>query len=1285
MNENDDTTYNLDNNPIQSPVFMDNTQVNSNKPLSKKETINKLLHSKAFVLGGIGLILLIILSIFVARTLSARPHTLEVESGRLAGALSVVNDMDASDGAYVEIGKQSNDTFQPEAPYYASFYYPWYGSDSDEWSYWQDGGHKPPSNWFANYLPDIDPNSFNPATELYQTKNDSTLYWQLQKMKEAKLEVAISSWWGQDRKEDDAFNKIITDVMNRPDNPYPNLRWSVYYEQEGFGDPTVKTIVDDINYIKSKYASQPGFLKIDGKPVVFVYGDNNDGAGMADRWRQVREQTGIYTVLKVYSGYGSSVTKADSWHQYAPAVRGGQHGKFSYFVSPGFWKDGDPVRLKRDLSEFRNEVSQMVESDATWKLIETWNEWGEGTSVEPGDQVIQTRSGDAKLDPQGVPFKNKYIDVLNQLLPDLESSSGTAYASPINDSDSSLGSNQGVTATLAVDTTSTSRGFTFTAGGDLGADQPDTIASLDKINQEGSAFFLALGDMSYNDITPESKWCDFVKSRVGPNFPFQILVGNHEDDDRVDGYIGEFRKCLPDRMNSTGEYAAEYSFDYPSSNPLARVIMIGAQNDFQGEKYDYDKGSAHYNWLSSKIDEARSKGIKWIVVGLHKPCLTTGNKRCEISQDLVDLMLNKKVDLILSGHDHDYQRTKQLTCAKAEIFKSECVADSDSSLKKGAGSVWVISGHFGGGGFTAVDPNDSEAKYFASIMGSGRGYDLVNNTSSNSVGRGITKFTVTDSVLTGEMIVTSRASGSGDYFSDKFVISADGNASLPVDTTPPSVSITSPGADSNISGDIRLVADASDNVAVNRVEFLVDNIVKGTATAEPYELSLNTREYSDGSHSLSARVYDSAGLISNSATMNVVVSNNVAACEQQIPTYASSTMQVSVNTKAEYHVWTRLSAASSGIYAVWVGADNQCAHKYETSLNEGGWIWTKQSTDNSKPGTFILEAGSHDIKLASNTPGLFADSMIITSDANCVPVDLGLNCANITDTTAPKTAITAPTSGTVVKSAVSIIAEASDNVSMEKVEFYVNDTMIGTAYQVGDDYSLAWDSTRYDDGEYAIKSRAYDSSGNTVDSEPITIIVDNIEDPAPPVVVDPELKPEEKPSEDTDTGEPDPVPDDKPDISSQLLTLTYVAVADASIDVDEEDNLGKADKLEADGNPSKAFYLRFDADGIDGRKVTSAKVFLYNTNSSPSGGDISFVSNDKWSETGIVWTNAPAANTPFYQLGEVDTGRWYSVDVSRIVTKDGMYSFRVDSKLSNGADYSSRETANKPKLVLIVE
>lgn len=268
---------------------------------------------------------------------------------------------------------------------------------------------------------------------------------------------------------------------------------------------------------------------------------------------------------------------------------------------------------------------------------------------------------------------------------------------------------------------------TFAAGGDFGATSR-TDATFASMAASDAEFLLALGDLAYADLT-EAEWCDYVKSYLGESFPVELVVGNHEDDDRVNGYIGNFAACLPDRKGAVGTYAAEYYFDV---GQLARFIMIGADNEVAGESYDYDLGTPHYQWLEAAIDDARVSGLQWVIVGIHKPCLTAGVKSCEIGSDVYDLLLDKKVDLILHGHEHNYQRSKQLTCATPGTFRAECVVDdgSDDRYAEGAGSVFVIVGNAGGNDMYSIDTSDGDLGYLATWHGAnspdaGRGYALV--------------------------------------------------------------------------------------------------------------------------------------------------------------------------------------------------------------------------------------------------------------------------------------------------------------------------------------------------------------------------------------------------------------------------------------------------------------------------------------------------------------------------------------------------------------------------------
>ena len=89
------------------------------------------------------------------------------------------------------------------------------------------------------------------------------------------------------------------------------------------------------------------------------------------------------------------------------------------------------------------------------------------------------------------------------------------------------------------------------------------------------------------------------------------------------------------------------------------------------------------------------------------------------------------------------------------------------------------------------------------------------------------------------------------------------------DTTAPSVQITAPSAGATVSGTVTLTANASDNVAVAGVQFLVDNVAIGAEdTTAPYSVSWNTTTASTGVHAIVARARDAAG---NTATAPVTV------------------------------------------------------------------------------------------------------------------------------------------------------------------------------------------------------------------------------------------------------------------------------------------------------------------------------------------------------------------------------------------------------------------------------
>jgi len=105
--------------------------------------------------------------------------------------------------------------------------------------------------------------------------------------------------------------------------------------------------------------------------------------------------------------------------------------------------------------------------------------------------------------------------------------------------------------------------------------------------------------------------------------------------------------------------------------------------------------------------------------------------------------------------------------------------------------------------------------------------------------------------------------------------SAPVNVTVSNDATPPSVSMTTPANGAMVSGTaVTVSADASDNVGVAGVQFLLDGAALGSeVTTAPYSMTWNSTQASNGTHSLTARARDAAANTATSAPVSVTVSN----------------------------------------------------------------------------------------------------------------------------------------------------------------------------------------------------------------------------------------------------------------------------------------------------------------------------------------------------------------------------------------------------------------------------
>ncbi len=258
--------------------------------------------------------------------------------------------------------------------------------------------HTLPTRWAGRYLPDLG---------LYDTADANIMRQHFQWIQNAGIGFIIFSWWGQNGVSDTALNTLMSVI------PDFNLKFCLYYEAEAYGNPDVSV---DIDYLRNKCFGHNQYMKINNKPVMWVYNENT--VSDAQRWITIRNSKGLYVILKEVPGW-QTITGVDAWHQYAPASRYGitktTTNNYSSFVSPGFYRYHACERLPRcDLhnswQDFENALSTMKNDNSQWKTIQTFNEWMECSGVEPAAYYNHTLSGSfPKVNDS---YGTKYLDLI---------------------------------------------------------------------------------------------------------------------------------------------------------------------------------------------------------------------------------------------------------------------------------------------------------------------------------------------------------------------------------------------------------------------------------------------------------------------------------------------------------------------------------------------------------------------------------------------------------------------------------------------------------------------------------------------------------------------------------------------------------------------------------------------------------------------------------------------------------------------------------------------------------
>jgi len=180
--------------------------------------------------------------------------------------------------------------------------------------------------------------------------------------------------------------------------------------------------------------------------------------------------------------------------------------------------------------------------------------------------------------------------------------------------------------------------------GDLGKQSSDQYAVLEQLEDVRSDFVLLTGDVAYNDGTrAQIEYNVFAVYREMMSLvPFFPAIGNH---DYHTDEAGPFREAFA-LFENGGAQGLErwYSFDW---GPVHVTVL------------DTEKvGDTQKSWLEADL---AASDAPFTVVVLHRPPFSSGSHGSSdgVRDAFVPLFANR-VDLVLAGHDHDYERTHEI-------------------------------------------------------------------------------------------------------------------------------------------------------------------------------------------------------------------------------------------------------------------------------------------------------------------------------------------------------------------------------------------------------------------------------------------------------------------------------------------------------------------------------------------------------------------------------------------------------------------------------------------------
>ena len=187
--------------------------------------------------------------------------------------------------------------------------------------------------------------------------------------------------------------------------------------------------------------------------------------------------------------------------------------------------------------------------------------------------------------------------------------------------------------------------FSFTAAGDWGCGR-NAFYTVLEIMQKDPQIIISTGDLSYSKTA--NCWLDLI-APLDKDRKIRIAFGDHDLDfnmTKYNQYINHFNLVKP-----------YYSFDYGNVHFLA---MATGRDGI----VPYGNKSTQYNFVSQDLNNAHNnESIEWIVVYGYMPLYTSPTRHPgdpKVTKIYHPIFDKYGVDLVIQGHNHNYQRTYPL-------------------------------------------------------------------------------------------------------------------------------------------------------------------------------------------------------------------------------------------------------------------------------------------------------------------------------------------------------------------------------------------------------------------------------------------------------------------------------------------------------------------------------------------------------------------------------------------------------------------------------------------------